>query len=193
MKMKSLGCLASAARALLITSGTNASPIVATITAGHRQRNGSRIAIAGVTTLTAMNGEWTISAVAATTVSLDGSVGNGAFAGTAVVAAICDQTPFLPRNSALATVHDMGLAAIGVATIVLEGADSLDATQFYYTNSSGVATAGFKDSLLSGEIAILAQTVVGGGSCWVEVALSRYMTMRASAHTTGTFQGALVA
>ena len=193
MRMKSLGSIASAARGILITSGTNATPIVATVTAGHRQRNGSRIAIAGVTTLTAMNGEWSLSSVGATSATLDGSAGNGAFAGTAVVAACCDQTPFLQNNPAVAVAADLGVAAIFVGTLVFEGADSVDATQFYYTNTSGVATAGFKDALLSGEIAIPAQTTVGGGSCHVEIKLSRYMTFRCTAYTTGSAQGALMA
>lgn len=193
LKMASLGTVSSAARGILITSGTNATPIVATLTAGHRQRNGSRIAIAGVTTLTAMNGEWSLSSVGATSGTLDGSAGNGAFGGTAVVSVVCDRTPFLPRHSAVAALVDQGVAAIFVGTVVIEAADSIDATQHYYTNSSGVATAGFKDALLSGEIAIPAQTVVGGGSAFVEVSLSRYMTLRCSAYTSGTLQGVLMA
>jgi hypothetical protein len=60
MKLNSLGTVSSAARGILITGGTNATPIVATLTAGHRQHNGDRIAIQGVTTLTAMNGEFTL-------------------------------------------------------------------------------------------------------------------------------------
>lgn len=193
IKLKSLGTCASAARGILMTSGTNATPIVATVTAGHRQRNGSRVAIAGVTTLTAMNGEWTLRAVGATTATLDGSAGNGAFGGTAVVAAICDESPFLQNHSAMASINDIGLAAIFIGTVVLEGADAVDATQFYYTNSSGVQTAGFADCLLSGEIAIVAQTVVGGGSLDVEVKLKKYMTVRCSAYTSGSVQGILAA
>lgn len=193
IRHKALGTCASAARGILMTGGTNATPIVATITAGHRQRNGNRLAIAGVTGLTAMNGEWTIRAVAATTVTLDGSVGNGSYGGTAVVAAVCDQTPFHPRHSAAAFVYDIGVAAVFVGTVVLEAADSLDATQFYYDNSSGVATAGFKDALMSGEIAIVAQTTVGGGLGMVEVQLARYMTMRCSAYTSGSVSASLLA
>lgn len=192
LKLKSLGTCASAARGILITSGTNATPIVATVTAGHRQQNGARLAIAGVTTLTAMNGDWTVSAVGATAATLDGSKGNGAFAGTAVVAAICDRTPFNAGHSGVLVTSDIGVAAIFVGTVLCESADSVDATQFYYTNSSGVATAGFKDALLSGEIAIPAQTVVGGGAALVEVRLSRYMTFRCSAYTSGTIAGVLL-
>jgi hypothetical protein len=191
-RLKSLGSVASAARGILITGGTNATPIVATVTAGHRQRNGSRIAIAGVTTLTSMNGEFTLRAVGAAAATLDGSAGNGAFGGTAVVAAICDQTPFLPNNPAVASVRDLGGAALFSGTCVFEGADSLDATQFYYTSTAGVATAGFKDVLLSGEIAIPAFGAAGGGSCDVEVQLTRYMTFRCSTYNTGTAQGFVV-
>lgn len=193
IKQSSLGTVSSAARGVLITAGTNATPIVATVTAGHRLKNNDRIAIAGVTTLTAMNGEWDLDAVGAAVATLRFSAGNGAFGGTAVVAKICDKTPFMPRHSALVTTGDIGVAAIFIGTLVIEGADSIDATQFYYTNSSGVATAGFKDSLMSGEIAIPAQTVVGGGSCSVEVSLSKYMTLRCSAYTSGTAYGMIAA
>lgn len=190
LKLRSLGTMSSAARGILITDGTNATPIVATVTAGHRLKDGDRIAIAGVTTLTAMNGEFSVSAVAATAATLDGSAGNGAFGGTAVVAALCDQTPFLPRHSALAAIVQPS-GAVLVGTVVFEKADSVDATQFYYTNSSGVATAGFTSALKSGEIAIPAATA--GQVIGVEVDLARYMTVRASAYTSGVAQGILLA
>lgn len=193
LRIRSLGTVSSAARGILITGGTNATPIVATVTAGHRLKNGDRIAIQGVTTLTAMNGDWSISALAATTASLDGSAGNGAFAGTAVVACVMDRTPHLAKRSGVVLTGDIGVAAIFIGTVVIEAADSVDGTQFLYTNSSGVATAGFKDALMSGEIAIAAQTVVGGGSCNVEVMLSRYMALRCTAYTSGTLQAGILA
>lgn len=182
IKVRSLGSVASAARGILITSGTNATPIVATVTAGHRLKNGARIAIAGVTGLTSMNGEWELSSVGATAATLIGSAGNGTFGGTAVVAALCDRSPFLPRHSALVMIHNTPGAAVFVGTIVLEGADKVDATQFYY-DASGVATAGFASALQSGEIAIPAATAGIGLS--LEVSLKRYMTARASAYTSG--------
>jgi len=193
LEFKSLGVMSTAARGLLITGGTNATPIVATITAGHRLKNGDRIAITGVTGLTAMNGTWTVSAVAATTVTLEGSVGNGTFGGTAVVAAVCDRSPFLPGHSAVAMANDIGLAAVWVGTVVLEYADSVNSSgAFAYTNSSGVETAGWADALLSGEIALVAQTVVGGGSMFFGTMLRRYMSARCTANTTGDMQMALM-
>jgi hypothetical protein len=190
IKQRSLGTCSSAARGILITGGTNATPIVATVTAGHRLKNGDRIAIAGVTTLTAMNGDWSVEAVAATTATLTGSAGNGAFGGTAVVAVLCDQTPFLQRHSAVAMINQPS-GAVFVGTLVLEKADSVDATQFYYTNTAGVAVAGFKDALKSGEIAIPAATA--GQAMALEVELGRYMTIRASAFTSGVAGGVLLA
>lgn len=191
MKMRSLGTMSSAARGILITGGTNATPIVATITAGHRLKNGDRIGIVGVTTLTAMNGDWSVSSVAATTGNLDGSAGNGAFGGTAVVAVLCDQTPFLPRHSSVALLSQPS-GAVFVGTVVFEGADNRksDNTTFQY-DSSGVATDGFKSALKSGEIAIPAATA--GQIIAVEVDLCRYMTARCSAYTSGVAQGQLLA
>jgi hypothetical protein len=189
IKQRSLGTCSSAARGILITGGTNATPIVATITSGHRLKNGDRIAIAGVTTLTAMNSEFSVDTVAATTANLTGSVGNGAFGGTAVVAVLCDKTPFNPRHSAIATINQPS-GAVFVGTLVFEYADSVDATQFYNT-VSGVATAGFGSALQSGEIAIPAATA--GQVMSVEVSLARYMTLRCSAYTSGVAGGTLIA
>lgn len=189
IKQVSLGTCSSAARGILITGGTNATPIVATLTAGHRLKNLARIAIAGVTTLTSMNGDFSLDTVAATTANLTGSVGNGAFGGTAVVAALCDRTPFLPRHSALAQINQPS-GAVFVGTLVFEYADSVDATQFYNT-VAGVATAGFASALQSGEIAIPAATA--GQVMALEVSLARYMTMRCSAYTSGVAGGVLCA
>lgn len=192
IKVRSLGAVSSAARGILITSGTNATPIVATVTAGHRLKNDDRIAIAGVTTLTSMNGEWSLDAVGAAVATLRGSVGNGAFGGTAVVAVLCDRTPFNKGHSALCLIGQPS-GAVLVGTLVIEGADSVDSgqTTFQYTNSSGVATSGFADKVPSGEAAIPAATA--GQVLAVEVALSRYMTIRASAYTSGVAIGQLAA
>lgn len=190
LKQRSLGTCSSAARGILITAGAAATPWVATVTAGHRLKNGDRIAIAGITTQVGSNGEWSVSSVGATAATMDGSSASGNYAGTAVVAVLCDQTPFLPRHSAIAMINQPS-GAVFVGTLVFEYADSLDATQFYYTNTSGVATAGFADALKSGEIAIPAATA--GQVMALEVSLARYMTMRASAYTSGVAGGVLLA
>jgi len=192
IRTRSLGAVSSAARGILITSGTNATPIVATVTAGHRLKNDDRIGIVGVTTLTAMNGDWSLDSVGATSATLRGSAGNGAFGGTAVVAVLCDRTPFNKGHPALCLIGQPS-GAVLVATLVIEGADGTDAglTTFQYTNASGVATNGFQDKVPSGEAAIPAATA--GQVLGVEVALSKYMTIRASAYTSGVAIGQLMA
>jgi hypothetical protein len=190
LKNISLGSVASAARGILITSGTNATPIVATVTAGHKLKNGDGLAIMGVTTLTNMNGEFTLSSVGATSATLlqrpnsAGAVGNGAFGGTAVVAALCDRSPHLRRHAAVAIIGNTPGAAVFVGTVVLEFADAQDFVNNQFTNTvAGVATAGFGSSLLSGEAAIPAASA--GIGYTVEVQLERYMTFRCSAYTSG--------
>lgn len=183
LKVRSLGSFTSAARGILVTSGTNATPIVLTVTAGHGMKNDDRLALAGITTLTAANGEFSLDAVGATAATLRGSVGNGAFGGTAIAAVICDKTPFNKNHSSLVMIGNTPGQAVFVGTVVIESADSIDATQFYYTNTSGVATAGFADCVQSGEAAIPAASA---GIGWeLEVTLKRYMTARCSAYTSG--------
>lgn len=196
LKMMSLGSMSSAARGILLTALSTGTPVNVSITAGHRQRNGSRIAIAGLAADNAINGEWTLSGVAAGSATLVGSSGAAAISGTAVVAALCDTTPFHPGHAAVAMVSVQGAAVTAaVGTIVIEQADSMTLTGgggFYYTNTSGVATSGFKDAALSGEIAMPA-FALGSGCIGIEVKLSRYMTARASAWTSGTFLASLLA
>jgi len=168
MKTRGLGSVASAAAGILITGGTNATPIVATVTAGHRLKDEDRIIISGVTTLTAMNGEWTLKGVTATTAKLDGSVGNGAFGGTAVVAAVCDRTPFLPRHTALGFIGNTPGAAVFVGTALFEGSDD------HVTYATALPT---------GAIAIPAATA--GIAMGAEIVLAKYMRFRASAYTSG--------
>ena len=168
IKVVSLGNVGSAAAGILITGGTNATPIVATITAGHGLNNNNRIAISGVTGLTSMNGEWDLEFTAATTVKLLGSVGNGTYGGTAAVAVLCDETPFLPNYSAAAHIGNTSGAAVLVGTVLVEG--SGDNTTF--------ATA-----LVTGQEAVPAATA--GIGMIREVKLSKYMRFRASAWSSG--------
>lgn len=62
----------------LVTGATNASPIVVTIGA-HALAVGDVVTIAGVGGNTAANGTWALSAVSGTTITLQGSTGNGAY------------------------------------------------------------------------------------------------------------------
>lgn len=190
IKQRSLGTCASAARGILITAGAAATPWIATVTAGHRLKNGDRIGIAGITTQVGSNGDWSVSAVGATAATMDGSSASGAYAGTAVVAVLCDQTPFLPRHSAIAMINQPS-GAVFVGTLVFEYADKRTDAAFSYTDTAGVDQSGFFSALKSGEIAIPAATA--GQVMALEVSLGRYMTMRCSAYTSGVAGGVLLA
>lgn len=193
LKYRSLGGCAAAARGIVASGATNATPIVLTLTAGHRLKDGDRVAIVGITGNTAANGEFEVYSVGATAASLRGSAGNGTTAGTAIMAAVMDQTPFLSKRTAVACLNDTPGAAVLVGTVVIEAADGIkaDMSEFQYTSTAGVATSGFKSALKTGEIAIPAATA--GGGLMVEVDLSRYMTVRASAYTSGGVTAGLLA
>lgn len=201
LKLMTLGTMASAVRGIVMSALGTGTPLGITLTAGHRLRDYARIAIVGCALDNQVNGEWTITGVAATSGNLVGSTGSIALSGTPVVARVCDQTPFLPNHSAVALIGPAGTGTAptaNIGTIVLEGANSAifnasGATnnKFQYDNTSGVATDGFKDMLQTGEIAIPAAT--NAGIAMVEVKLARYMTARCSAWTSGTFLAALMA
>lgn len=171
LKTQGLGSMASAVAGILITSGTNATPIVATITAGHGLKNNDRIVISGVTGLTAMNGEWSLDSVGATSGTLRGSSGNGAFGGTAAVAVICDTTPFMKGHDAVGFVNGLGVgvATAFVATVLIESSD--DNSTFADASASGQAAIGAQTTMMT-----FAQPII----------LKKYMRFRCSAYTSGS-------
>ena len=176
IRTQGLGQVAAVANGITISGGTNATPIVATIGAGHGLKNGDRIVISGVTGLTAMNGEFTLATVTATTAQLLGSVGNGVFGGTAAVAVICDRTPILKGHSGVAQFGSQPGAAVLVGTVLVEG-------------SSDNVT--FADASASGLTAVPAFTA--GGQVSQEIVIQKYMRYRASAWTSGTGNAWLMA
>jgi len=176
MKTRGIGAVAAAANGITCSSTTNATPIVATLGANHGLKNGDRISISGITGNTAANGQWTVSSVGATSATLDGSSGNGVHAGTAAVSVLCDQTPFMPRHSAVAAIGTTPGGAVLVGTVLVEGSDD---------------DASFASALASGLIAIPA--VTAGLGVALEVKLQRYMRLRASAFTSGGAQASLLA
>lgn len=69
---------AAFAKSGTVTGATNASPIVIT-SASHGLTTGTRITVADVLGNTAANGSFNVTNINATTFSLDGSTGNGAY------------------------------------------------------------------------------------------------------------------
>ena len=145
LKAKSIGSAGSAVQMLLITGGTNATPIVATFAANSGLKTGDRVAIAGVTGLTAMNGIWTVEAVTATTFRLLGSIGNGTYGGTPRCAQVFDQTPTMRGHSAV-----LQLAGNPVGTVTLTAFESL--AEFTANDNSllGAVTAPVASSAVQG-------------------------------------------
>ncbi len=76
-----------------VTAATNASPIVITTSASHLFATGDTVYVSGVLGNTAANGSWVITKISATTFSLTGSTGSGAYTsgGTAVDVSLTPQ------------------------------------------------------------------------------------------------------
>lgn len=192
MKKLSLGTLSgSVTSGIAVTGGTNATPIVATITAGHNLQSGDRLHISGVTGLTAMNGEWELRFLSATTAQLVGSKGNGTFGGTAVANVVCKKTPFLDRHSAVAVIQG-GATPVSAGTIEIEGHDGTESSAGVLNTSLWVKATiidQHPDSPPLGNAA--SPTYVGilpsalAGNC-VEVRLFPFMRATVKSALTGT-------
>lgn len=62
-----------------VTGAANASPIVITTSSAHNLETNNRVVVSGVLGNTAANGEFTITDTGSTTLSLNGSTGNGPY------------------------------------------------------------------------------------------------------------------
>ncbi|MGJ7484332.1 hypothetical protein ACSFA2_03685 [Variovorax sp. LT2P21] len=186
IKCTTLGRATAAAAGITISAATNATPIVITLGATSGLKDGDRIAISGITGNTAANGEFTLKMLTATTAQLVGSVGNGAFGGTARVAVICDVTPNMAKHS-----NALNIAGTLVGTLDIEAYDSY-ADFAAGTNASGSATAPVVSPAVgtntAGSGAAPAKTTIvnpdAGMVC--EVKLARYMRTVVTAFTSGT-------
>lgn len=118
MLRRSLGSATAAARGIVLSSATNATPHVATLAAlhgipsvaqvGDNFKSLRRFGIFGCTGGTSINGIWNLRSTGANTFSLEGSVTNGAVTTTnGVIAAIMDSTPFMRGHSCVAVAHGM--------------------------------------------------------------------------------------
>lgn len=80
MRLPTVTAGAVAAKAAkVVSTGTNATPIVITSTADHLLVDGDVVTIAAVGGLTAANGTWVVNVLTSTTFELIGSVGNSAY------------------------------------------------------------------------------------------------------------------
>lgn len=193
-KINSLGTVSAAAAGIVISSTTNATPIVATLAAGHNLKEGSRIAISGVTGNTNANGTWTLSSVGATSATLVGSAGNGTHGGTVRVGVVCDSTPVM-RNHA-AAMHTSGNL---VGTVDIEAYDNYDDFAAAVNNSGATAPV-LSPSIgtnSAGSSSAPAKTTITAAATnaglFAEVKISRIMRMVCTAFTSGAMSAGLEA
>lgn len=195
-KVQSLGTVSgSVTSGLAITGGTNATPIVATITAGHNLKSGDRIHISGVTGLTAMNGEWELKFLSATTAQLVGSKGNGTYGGTPVVNVVCDRTPFLPGHSCMCHFQN-GSTPLSAGTFEVEGHPGTESSAGVLDTSKWVKatiTDQHPDSPPFGTGSTYTGALPNINNSPVEVKLYKYMRITSKTAITGTATAKLVA
>lgn len=195
LKAQSLGSAGAAADLITISAATNATPIVITLGANHGLKNSDRLAIAGITGNTAANGEWTLGSVGATTATLLGSVGNGAFGGTARVARIFDVTPTMRGHSAV-----LQTAGNLVGTVTFTGFESyaefaandnslLGAVAAPIVSPGDQGVTNVSATSASSATKATSAVVIGATNAGAEyeVKLNRYMHSAITAYTSGTF------
>jgi hypothetical protein len=95
-----------------LTDLSNASPIVATTSAPHNLSTGNSVAVSGATGNTAANGTWTITVLSPTTFSLDTSVGNGAYTGSASIVALTNPIAYHTMTVTIPTSSNGALPAL---------------------------------------------------------------------------------
>ena len=187
VKTTSLGSAGSAVAGIVVSSSTNATPIVITLAAGHGLKNSDRLALSGITGNTNANGEWTLASVGATTATLLGSVGNGTHGGTVRAAVIFDVTPMMRNHSG-----SMWLAGNGVGTLDVESYETYADFAAGSNNGgalapalspSGVTNSAGSNSTPAKSTITLAATNAGFG---YEIKLARYMRSVVTAYTSGT-------
>lgn len=187
IKTLSIGSAGSAVQGILISGATNATPIVLTLAALHGLKNGDRIAVSGITGNTGANGEFTLASVGATTATLVGSVGNGAYGGTPRAAVIMDTTPMMKNHCG-----SMWIAGNAVATMDVEAYESYADFAAGTNNAGAIAPvmtpSGVTNS--AGSTSTPAKTTIGlvatNAGVGYEIKLPKYLRMVLTAWTSGT-------
>lgn len=110
--------------AVAITNATNATPIVIT-SAGHGLINGNQVRITGVLGNTAANGDFFITRIDANNFSLNGSSGNGNYAGGGTWRGLTSLSP-REKPGGQGAIHFSILADPTAANIVYVGGDRQD-------------------------------------------------------------------
>lgn len=148
-----------------ITSSTNATPIVVTTTAAHGLAVGDNVVVAGHTVNTNAVGTWRISAATSTTLTLQGSVGNGGGGATGTVQGLSQPPASGMRLGTGVTAAAKTGAGAAIVTYVTTSQRPFDATYpssslsgssrritYQATWAAGVATsAGISEAVVTNE------------------------------------------
>ena len=106
----------------VVTGATDARPIIITTASPHGYQDGQRVSIAGVFGNAAANDTFTITVISATTFSLDGSVGNGAWTSGGTVTGVLSGNAITsagpPTAEQNAITASLGLSADDISAIL---------------------------------------------------------------------------
>lgn len=108
-----------------VTAATNAAPIVVTCGA-HTIKVDTWVRIVGVTGNTAANGPWRVAAVAATTITLMGSVGNGAYVSGGTVRVVDQRDVSLLAQARATQTTGQNYDAVAYRVQDVGGSDSFE-------------------------------------------------------------------
>jgi hypothetical protein len=127
-----------------VSGATNAAPIVVTTTAAHGWVTGEVVVVHGVTGNTAANGRWTITVTSPTTFSLNGTTGNGAYAGGGITnnapAMFCLALDVVPRVARTGFPGNASAAnADDLAGLVINNQGTGAGTDAIWVSGSGIA------------------------------------------------------
>lgn len=117
---------------LAITAASNATPIVIT-TAAHNIRVDTWVRVSGVTGNTAANGPWRVQAVTGTTITLMGSIGNGAYVSGGTVRAMDQRDISLLAQARGAQTTGQNYDAVAYRVQDTAGSDSFELIAITHT------------------------------------------------------------
>lgn len=143
-----------------VLSASNTTPIIITTAGTHSLNTGDNIEVAGVLGNVAANGFWTVSATSATTLSLNGSVGSGAYT---VGGAIQITSPVLFTQTGLNMNRYTLQVTGGIATLYVNDIERGSLSGFY----TGTGSFGSFITYANTTAAVTGLSSLGGGNFFI--------------------------
>jgi hypothetical protein len=132
-----------------VTGATPTTPIRITTANAHWLTSGATVVIAGVTGNTAANGIWAVTVTGAMTFTLDGSSGQGSYAGGGTAAAATTSLPFVSQEtrSTAATVRGSAPLHVSFVTTHVAAAGPVPIRKIDFTDSLSADTGNIDRSI----------------------------------------------